>query len=280
MNLFKLLLTNTYTDASVPYQIGFQDPATPIAAGIIDLHNEVFFYLIIVLVAVSWILIRIISSFNYRSSPLFTSSQKFWFVWTPTLYNNEHPRLLLKPKKYSHNTTLEIVWTIVPAIILMLIAIPSFALLYSMDEIIEPAITVKAIGHQWYWTYEYSDYNNNIDDTISIDSYMVPEESLEVGQYRLLEVDNRIVLPVNTHTRIICTSTDVIHSWTIPSFGVKVDALPGRLNQLSIFPQREGVFYGQCSEICGVNHGFMPIVVEIVSLEEYISWINNHLQNK
>jgi len=280
MNLFKLLLTNTYTDASVPYQIGFQDPATPIAAGIIDLHNEVFFYLIIVLVSVSWILIKTISSFNYRSSPLFTSSQKFWFVWTPTLYNNEHPRLLLQPKKYSHNTTLEIVWTIVPAIILMLIAIPSFALLYSMDEIIEPAITLKAIGHQWYWTYEYSDYNNNIDDTISIDSYMIPEESLEVGQYRLLEVDNRIVLPVNTHTRIICTSTDVIHSWTIPSFGVKVDALPGRLNQLSIFPQREGVFYGQCSEICGVNHGFMPIVVEIVSLEEYIAWINNHLQNK
>lgn len=277
MNLLNLILTNTYTDASIPYQMGFQDPATPIAAGIIDLHNEVFFYLIIVLVAVTWILIKTMTSFNYKTSPLFTSSQKFWFIWTPTLYNNEHPRLLLKPKKYTHNTTLEIVWTIVPAIILMLIAIPSFALLYSMDEVIEPAITLKAIGHQWYWTYEYSDYNNNIDDTISIDSYMIPEESLEIGQYRLLEVDNRIVLPVNTHTRIICTSTDVIHSWTIPSFGVKVDALPGRLNQLSIFPQREGVFYGQCSEICGVNHGFMPIVVEIVSLEEYISWINNHI---
>lgn len=278
INLINWFNINTYTDASFPYQINFQNPATPIAEGIIDLHNEVFFYLIIVLTAVSWFLINIIWSFNYKTSKLFTRSEKFWYYLTPKLYNNIHPRLLLKPKKYTHNTTLEIVWTIIPAIILMLIAIPSFALLYSMDEIIEPAITLKAIGHQWYWTYEYSDYSNDNSNIISIDSYMIPEDSLTDGQFRLLEVDNRILLPVNTHTRILCTSTDVIHSWTIPSFGVKVDALPGRLNQLSIFPQREGIFYGQCSEICGVNHGFMPIVVEIVSLDDYIQWINSKLE--
>jgi cytochrome c oxidase subunit 2 len=271
--MFTFLINKTYTDAPLPAQIGFQDPASPIFSGIIDLYNEVFFYLIIVLIAVAWVIIRIVWLFSAKSSNISPS----WFYWTPKLYNGKQPRLFLKPKKYSHNTTLEIVWTITPAIILMLIAIPSFSLLYSMDELIDPAMTIKAIGHQWYWTYEYSDYNIDGNESLIIESYMLPEDSLQEGQLRLLDVDNRIKVPINTHIRLISTSTDVIHSWAIPSFGIKIDAVPGRLNQVSLFVQREGVYYGQCSEICGVNHGFMPIVVEAVSLDEYINWINSHL---
>jgi len=240
-----------YCDAIISNQIGFQDPATPIMEGIIDLHHEIFFFLIIILISVSWILFRIFWLFSEKKNP--------------------------KPIKFSHNTVLEIVWTIIPAIILMVIAIPSFALLYSMDEIIDPAITLKAIGHQWYWSYEYSDYIVSDEKSISFDSYMIPEEDLEVGALRLLEVDNRVVLPIKTHIRVIISSTDVIHSWAIPAFGIKVDAVPGRLNQVSLFIQREGTFYGQCSEICGVNHGFMPIVVEAVSLDKFILWISKRI---
>jgi len=146
-----------------------------------------------------------------------------------------------------------------------------------MDEIIAPAITIKTVGHQWYWSYEYSDYTNDEDDTIMFESYMIPEEDLTLGQLRLLEVDNPMVIPVNTHVRLIITAADVLHSWAVPSLGIKCDAVPGRLNQSSIFVKREGIFYGQCSEICGVNHGFMPIVVEAVSLPNYISWVANKL---
>jgi cytochrome c oxidase subunit 2 len=160
----------------------------------------------------------------------------------------------------------------------MIIAVPSFALLYSMDEITDPAVTLKVIGHQWYWTYEYSDYSTADDQSIIFDSYMVAEDDLELGQLRLLEVDNRVVLPVKTHVRVLITAADVLHSWAIPSLGVKCDAVPGRLNQTSIFLNREGVFYGQCSELCGANHGFMPIVVEGVDLEDYISWISNKIE--
>lgn len=246
MNLFF-----SYCDAPISWQLAFQDPATPIMEGIIDLHHEIFFYLIVIFSVVTWILLRIFFSFTEKVNP--------------------------KPIKFTHNTLLEIVWTIVPSFVLVAIAIPSFALLYAMDEIIDPAITVKAIGHQWYWSYEYSDYTTSDSDSIAFDSYMIPEEDLREGQLRLLEVDNRVVLPINTHVRIIMTSTDVIHSWAVPSLGVKVDAVPGRLNQASMFIQRPGIYYGQCSEICGVNHGFMPIVVEAVNLDSYIDWVNSQL---
>ncbi|KAF4349938.1 hypothetical protein G4B88_002360 (mitochondrion) [Cannabis sativa] len=130
-----------------------------------------------------------------------------------------------------------------------------------MDEVVvDPAITIKAIGHQWYWTYEYSDYNSSDEESLTFDSYMIPEDDLELGQLRLLEVDNRVVVPAKTHLRIIVTSADVLHSWAVPSLGVKCDAVPGRLNQISILVQREGVYYGQCSEICGTNHAFMQAV--------------------
>ncbi|CEI80207.1 cytochrome c oxidase subunit partial [Plasmopara halstedii] len=146
-----------------------------------------------------------------------------------------------------------------------------------MDEIIDPIITLKVIGSQWYWSYEYSDNLEFSDEPLIFDSYMVQENDLEIGQFRLLEVDNRVVVPVNSHIRVLITASDVLHSWAIPSLGIKLDACPGRLNQTSMFIKRTGVFYGQCSEICGVNHGFMPIVVEAVSLEDYLAWLKNKI---
>nr|AJF36680.1 cytochrome c oxidase subunit 2 [Gefionella okellyi] len=188
-------------------------------------------------------------------------------------YNNNNTVLY-----FTHNTFLEIIWTITPAFILMIIAVPSFSLLYAVDEIIDPNITLKIIGHQWYWSYEYSDYSFYHNQSIVFDSYMIPDDDLISGQLRLLEVDNQIVLPIYTHIRLLISSSDVIHSWTIPSFGIKVDALPGRLNQLSLFINRLGYFYGQCSEICGVNHGFMPIVVNAINIKDYINWIYMKLE--
>lgn len=182
------------------------------------------------------------------------------------------------PEKIIHGTTIEIAWTIAPSLVLVLIALPSFALLYSIDEVIDPSVTLKAIGHQWYWSYEYSDYNQSDEPAVAFDSYMIPDDDLQPGMLRLLEVDNRVVIPVNTHIRMIITAADVLHSWAVPSLGVKCDAIPGRLNQVALFVKREGIFYGQCSELCGANHAFMPIVVEAVSLENYINWISNKLQ--
>jgi cytochrome c oxidase subunit 2 len=180
-----------------------------------------------------------------------------------------------KPIKFSHSNVLEIVWTIIPAVILLLIAIPSFTLLYSLDELSNPVITLKVVGHQWYWSYEYSDHlvSTNESMNINFDSYMVQNNDLSFGALRLLEVDNRIVLPVKTHIRLLVSSSDVLHSWAIPSFGIKIDACPGRLSQGSLFIKREGVYYGQCSEICGINHGFMPIVIKAISPQKFISWV-------
>jgi len=177
-----------------------------------------------------------------------------------------------------HGTVLEIVWTITPAFILLVIAVPSFTLLYSVDEIIEPAVTLKAVGHQWYWSYEFSDYANEEGETINFDAYMTPSDDLEQGALRLLDVDNRVVLPTQTHIRVIVTAADVLHCWGIPSLGIKLDGCPGRLNQTSMFIKRDGVFFGQCSEICGVNHGFMPICVEAVPLDDYVEWISTKLE--
>jgi cytochrome c oxidase subunit 2 len=174
----------------------------------------------------------------------------------------------------THGATIEVVWTVTPSLILMVIAVPSFALIYSMDEVIDPAVTLKVQGFQWYWVYEYSDYADKSGNAISFESYMVTEDDLKEGQLRLLEVDNRVVLPTNTHLRVLVTAGDVLHCWAIPSFGVKMDACPGRLNQISMFIKRGGVYYGQCSEICGINHGFMPIVVEAVPVEKYVSWVS------
>jgi cytochrome c oxidase subunit 2 len=207
------------------------------------------FFLIIVTVFVCWLLFRVITLFAENKNPI--------------------------PATFVHGATIEIIWTTIPALILLTLAVPSFALLYSMDEIIDPIITLKVIGSQWYWSYEYSDNLEFADEPLIFDSYMVHESNLEIGQFRLLEVDNRVVVPTNSHIRLLITASDVLHSWAVPSLGVKLDACPGRLNQTSMYIKREGVFYGQCSEICGINHGFMPIVVEAVSLEDYLVWLKN-----
>lgn len=235
-------------DAPYPWQIGFQDPASPGFSGIIDLHNSVFFYLVLIIFSVFWILGVIVFLFKKN---------------------------LISAKYLNHATFAEVVWTITPAIILMLIAVPSFSLLYILDEVISPSMTIKAVGHQWYWSYEYSDYDSASGDAIEFDSYMVPEADLELGQLRLLDVDNRLNIPVDTHARLVVQSTDVIHDFAVPSLGIKIDACPGRLNQTSLLAEREGTFFGQCSEICGVYHGFMPIAVDSLSLEEYLTWLSS-----
>nr|APX39483.1 cytochrome c oxidase subunit 2 [Neocrepidodera transversa] len=183
-------------------------------------------------------------------------------LMTTLLFNKYSHRLLLEGQ------TIEIIWTILPTIILIFIAIPSLRLIYILDEINNPMITVKVIGHQWYWSYEYSDFKN-----IEFDSYMIPTNEMQSYNFRLLDVDNRISVPFETNIRMLITAADVIHSWTIPSLGIKIDATPGRLNQTSFTLIRTGLFFGQCSEICGANHSFMPIVLESISPYYFSKWI-------
>jgi len=242
-------LITIFNDAPQPWQIGFQDSAAPAFTGIVELHNTAFFYLVVISVAVFWVLGSTIYYFSSSSSPIVH-------------------------KYLNHGTLIELIWTISPAFILIAIAFPSFRLLYLLDEVISPTITIKVVGHQWYWSYEYSDYINESGEAIEFDSYMLPESDLELGQFRLLEVDNKVVIPTDTHIRLIVTGADVIHSFAVPSFGVKIDACPGRLNQSSILAERTGTFYGQCSEICGVYHAFMPIAVEAVSVQDYLAWVD------
>jgi len=251
-NFFANVSPKVMCEAAEPWQLGFQDPATPIMEGIVNLHHDVMFIIVLIGVFVGYLMVRAVQLFS----------------------SDVHPTA----DRVVHGTVLEIVWTVTPALILLVIAVPSFALLYSVDEIIEPAITLKAVGHQWYWSYEYTDYATEEGEVINFDSYMVPSDDLVPGSLRLLEVDNRVVLPVKTHVRLIVTAADVLHCWGMPSLGVKLDACPGRLNQTSMFIKRTGTFYGQCSEICGVNHGFMPIAVEAVSLDNYVSWISSKLE--
>nr|UYX57791.1 cytochrome c oxidase subunit 2 [Austrodecus sp. JZ-2022] len=170
-------------------------------------------------------------------------------------------------KYLMENQQIETIWTMIPAIILILITIPSLRILYLMEEIFNPIITIKSIGHQWYWSYEYSDFNN-----IEFDSFMLPQKESLI---RLLEVDNRMIIPMNNTIRIITTSMDVIHSWTIPSLGVKMDSIPGRINQSMFNSSRPGIYVGQCSEICGSNHSFMPIIMESIKLNNFINWIKS-----
>nr|YP_010222539.1 cytochrome c oxidase subunit II [Dalpada cinctipes]UCC45963.1 cytochrome c oxidase subunit II [Dalpada cinctipes] len=166
--------------------------------------------------------------------------------------------------------TIELIWTMTPAITLIFIALPSLRLLYMIDEINNPSITIKVIGHQWYWSYEYSDFGDN-----EFDSYMKPTNELNLKEIRLLEVDNRTIIPLNTQIRIVVTAADVLHSWAVPSLGVKIDAVPGRLNQGTINISRPGLMFGQCSEICGANHSFMPIMIESTTTKNFLKWINS-----
>jgi cytochrome c oxidase subunit 2 len=247
---FLSLISPVQNDAPEPWQIGFQDGASPAFEGITELHSSIFFYLVVILIGVVWMMGSIMVNFNSTNAPI--------------VY-----------KYANHGTLIELIWTITPAFILIAIAFPSFKLLYLMDEVFSPALTIKVVGHQWYWTYQYSDFVNEDGDAIEFDSYMVPESDLEDGQLRLLDVDNRVVVPVDTHIRFVVTGADVIHDFAVPALGLKIDCTPGRLNQTSVLVQREGTYYGQCSELCGVYHGFMPICIEAVSLEKYLSWLDS-----
>ncbi len=237
-------------DAPMPWGIYFQDSATPQMEGLIELHDNIMYYLVIILFSVGWILFSITRNYVSNKSPI---SHKY----------------------LNHGTLIELIWTITPAIILILIAFPSFKLLYLMDEVSDPAMSILVEGHQWYWSYQYPDFLDSNDEFIEFDSYIIPESDLEEGQLRMLDVDNRVIVPELTHVRFIITSGDVIHAFACPSLGIKADAYPGRLNQVSVFINREGVFYGQCSEICGILHSSMPIVIESVSLEKFLAWLES-----
>lgn len=208
-------------DAALPWQLGFQDSATPIHEAIVSLHDSIMFYLIVITVLVVWMLSSTILTFGSKRITHLHST---------------------------HGTVIELLWTITPALVLLAIALPSFRLLYLLDEVVLPGLTIKAVGHQWYWSYEYSDYITSEGDVVEYDSYLVPESDLELGELRLLQVDSPLVLPVDTSVRVIVTATDVIHDFAVPSLGLKLDAVPGRLNQASLIGQRTGTFYGQCSE--------------------------------
>jgi ubiquinol-cytochrome c reductase cytochrome b subunit len=248
LTLQSKLFSVDYCDSPRPWGLYFQDSATPQMEGIVELHDNILFYLVIILFGVGWILLSVIRNYTNAESPI---SHKY----------------------LNHGTLIELIWTITPALILILIAFPSFKLLYLMDEISDPAMCVLAEGHQWYWSYQYPDFLNSDEEFIEFDSYLVPESDLEDGGLRMLEVDNRVILPEMTHVRFIVTAADVIHSFGCPSLGIKCDAYPGRLNQFSVMVNRNGVFYGQCSEICGILHSSMPIVIESVSIEKFLTWL-------
>nr|AIM19499.1 cytochrome c oxidase subunit II [Tettigades ulnaria] len=220
--------------------ISLQDASSPLMEQLIFFHDHTLVILIVITVVV-----------GYMMSTLF--------------FNSMINRLLLEGQ------LIELIWTLLPALTLIFIALPSLRLLYLLDEVNNPLLTVKIIGHQWYWSYEYSDFLN-----VEFDSYMKPTMGLELSEFRLIETDNHMILPFNTQVRLMITSSDVLHSWAMPSMGVKVDAVPGRLNQSSILINRPGLMYGQCSEICGANHSFMPIVIESVSNIMFLNWLKNY----
>ena len=241
-------IPNITCDAPRAWGLYFQDSASPQMEALVELHDNIMYYLVAILFSVGWVQGAIIKNFNNSKLPI---SNKY----------------------LNHGTLIELIWTITPALILVLIAFPSFKLLYLMDEVTDPSLSVLAEGHQWYWSYEYPDFLNSDGDFVEFDSYLVPESDLEDGALRMLEVDNRVILPEITHTRFILTAADVIHSFAVPALGIKCDAYPGRLNQFSVLINRLGTFYGQCSEICGILHSSMPIVIESVSLLKFLSWL-------
>jgi cytochrome c oxidase subunit 2 len=244
----------TIMDVPLPYALSFQDAASVNATGLQILHDTIMFYLIVILIVVSYIGIRFLIYFSTKET-----------------HNGVLNRSLID-RHSIHGQVLELCWTITPAIILIMIALPSFRLLYLADEILDPTISVKAIGRQWYWTYEYTDYVSDL-EPIVFDSYIVPDSDLENGDLRLLEVDAPLVLPIDTHIRLLTTSTDVIHSLGVPSLGLKADCIPGRLNQVSLYINRSSKFYGMCSELCGTGHAQMPIIIAATSTENYIDWL-------
>ena len=225
-----------------PWQLGLQDAVTPVMHDITQFHTFMLYLITAITIFVLALLLIVMVKFNAKANPT--------------------------PSKTTHNTTIEVVWTVVPILILLVIAIPSFRLLYLQRDIPPADITIKATGHQWYWSYEYPDH-----DDMAFDSLMVEEGDLKPGQPRLLATDNDVVVPVNKTVRVIVTASDVIHNWAVPSFGIKMDGIPGRLNETWFRAEKTGVYYGQCSELCGIRHAFMPVTVRVVSEEDFAAWL-------
>jgi heme/copper-type cytochrome/quinol oxidase subunit 2 len=233
--VYSTLLGSYYADSPINFSYGFQDPASQWMLAIIDLHDNIIFYLIIILTVVSWFFISALLNLDHLA--------------------NLH-----------HGNLIEVIWTITPAKILWVIGLPSLKLLYKMDEILDAEVTVKAKGSQWFWSYEYSDYTDDlVNESIAFDSFLVADSDLELGELRELTVDNYLVLPINTSIRLLVSSNDVIHSFAVPSLGIKADCLPGRLNSLGFVINRESYFYGGCSELCGSLHHAKPIGIKAVS---------------
>ena len=224
-----------------PWHLGMQPAVSPVALEMHKFHDLLLWIIILISLFVLALLIYVMVRFRASANPV--------------------------PSKTSHNTLIEVLWTVVPILILIVIAVPSFKLLYYADKAAKPELTIKAIGKQWYWSYEYPDNGN-----FTFDATIIPENEIKQGQHRLLETDNVVVVPVDTNIRVLVTAADVIHAWAVPAFGVKKDAVPGRTNETWFRVEREGTYYGQCSEICGAYHGYMPIKVQAVSKEAYAKW--------
>ena len=224
------------------WQVNLQPPATPVMERLYDFHTLLVWIITVISVFVLGLLLYVIVRFRESRNPV--------------------------PSRTTHHTLVEVVWTVVPVLILVVIAIPSLRILYYSDHVETADMTLKAIGHQWYWSYEYPDHGN-----FTFDSLIKPANELAEGEPRLLATDTHVVLPVDTTIRVLITADDVLHAWTVPSFGVKRDAVPGRINETWIRIEREGLYYGQCSELCGKDHGFMPIAVEAVSKDKFEQWV-------
>ena len=238
--------------AAHPWGLNLREAFSPVMAEMVSFHNGLIWLITIISLFVLALLVIIVVKFNAKANP--------------------------KPSKTTHNTFLEIAWTAIPVLILVIMAVPSFKLLYKADVVPESYMTVKAIGHQWYWSYEYPDHGN-----FTYDAWMIQEKEDIEGENRpytrLLTTDTRVVVPVGKVIKVQIASTDVIHSWAVPSLGIKKDAVPGRLNELWLQADREGIFYGQCSELCGLQHGYMPIEVHAVSEEEFLAWVEEAKEN-
>jgi cytochrome c oxidase subunit 2 len=225
-----------------PWEIGMQPPATPVKDRLSAFHDELLVIIFLIALFVLGLLLYVIVRFHHQRHP--------------------------EPTRTSHNTVIEMLWTVIPVLILVIIAIPSFKLMYYMDRVPNPEMTIKVTGHQWYWSYEYPDQGG-----LSFDSNLIPEAQLKPGQKRLLDVDNPLVVPTDTVIRVYVTGTDVIHSWFVPSFGVQEYAIVGRLNETWMKVEHQGVYYGECNQICGINHAFMPIEVQAVPKDEFQRWL-------
>jgi len=241
---FAVLAGAAWAQTPAPWQLGMQTPSSPVKHAIHDFHNLLLVVITLITLFVMGLLAYTMIRFRASANP------------TPT--------------RTTHNTTIEILWTVIPVVILVVIAIPSFKLLYFADRAANADMTLKVIGHQWYWSYEYPDHGD-----VKFDSYMIKEEDLKPGQLRLLEVDNRVVLPVDTTVRVLVNSADVIHSWMISSLGLQTYATPGRTNEIWVKIEKPGVYYGQCNQICGINHGFMPVAIEALSKDDFAKWVED-----